>query len=110
MCAGVPEGSCDQAAQDVDHKVPLRDGGTHHWSNLQALCHRCHSRKTAREDGRFGAVRRVFRGPAPPRRAAREGDLWVDDSTKPPTVYVYTKAGRIAPGWTRCDPMKGRRS
>jgi 5-methylcytosine-specific restriction protein A len=42
-------------ATDVDHVVPLRRGGTHAASNLQSLCHIHHSRKTAREDGRFGA-------------------------------------------------------
>ncbi|WP_414713895.1 HNH endonuclease [Scandinavium sp.] len=33
---------------------PLAAGGTHQTSNLQPLCHRCHSEKTAREDGGFG--------------------------------------------------------
>jgi 5-methylcytosine-specific restriction protein A len=35
----------DQAT-DVDHVTPKRAGGTDDWANLQALCHRCHSRKT----------------------------------------------------------------
>jgi 5-methylcytosine-specific restriction protein A len=39
---------------DVDHVVPLARGGTHTGANLQSLCHIHHSRKTAREDGRFG--------------------------------------------------------
>ncbi|MGZ6527901.1 MAG: HNH endonuclease [Actinomycetota bacterium] len=30
-------------------------GGTNDRANLQALCHRCHSRKTAPENG-FGGV------------------------------------------------------
>lgn len=42
-------------ATDVDHVVALRRGGTNAFSNLQSLCHVHHSRKTAREDGRFGA-------------------------------------------------------
>jgi 5-methylcytosine-specific restriction protein A len=37
-------------ATDVDHIVAKRRGGTDQWRNLQALCHSCHSRKTARED------------------------------------------------------------
>ena len=32
---------------DVDHIKPKRDGGSDHPANLQGLCHRCHSRKTA---------------------------------------------------------------
>lgn len=38
-------------ATDVDHIKARRDGGGDDWSNLQALCHSCHSRKTARELG-----------------------------------------------------------
>jgi 5-methylcytosine-specific restriction enzyme A len=45
---------CGQSASDVDHIIPKRRGGTDDWSNLQALCHVCHSRKTARADGRWG--------------------------------------------------------
>ena len=41
-------------ATDVDHIVPLQQGGTDELGNLQALCHSCHSIKTAREDGGFG--------------------------------------------------------
>ena len=42
------------AATQVDHRLPLARGGTHDPRNLQAACAPCHSRKTAREDGRFG--------------------------------------------------------
>ena len=50
---------CVQRASVVDHVIP------HHGSsalffdraNLQALCKRCHDRKTAREDGGFGRSR-----------------------------------------------------
>lgn len=42
------------SASQVDHRVPLARGGTHNPRNLQAACAPCHSRKTAREDGRFG--------------------------------------------------------
>jgi len=38
-------------ATDVDHITPRKQGGTDHPSNLQALCHAHHSRKTSREDG-----------------------------------------------------------
>ncbi len=39
---------------DVDHIVPRIRGGTDDESNLRGLCHVCHSRKTACEDGGFG--------------------------------------------------------
>lgn len=34
---------------ELDHVVPLIDGGSHALSNLQTLCTPCHKRKTARE-------------------------------------------------------------
>ncbi len=44
--------SCRQAgrvelATDVHHVIPKRAGGSDEESNLQALCHACHSRVTA---------------------------------------------------------------
>ena len=42
------------AAEEVDHIVPLSNGGDNSLDNLQALCKECHSRKTATEDGRWG--------------------------------------------------------
>ncbi len=52
---------CTNQATDVDHIQPHRGD----WdlfidrANHQALCHSCHSRKTAQEDGGFGNRRRV---------------------------------------------------
>lgn len=37
-------------ATDVDHIVPKSSGGTDDVSNLQPLCHSCHSVKTRREN------------------------------------------------------------
>ena len=42
---------------ELDHVVPLIDGGGHELSNLQTLCTPCHKRKTARE----AAARREVR-------------------------------------------------
>ena len=42
------------AATDVDHIVPLANGGTNADDNLQSLCHSCHSRKTADQRGKGG--------------------------------------------------------
>jgi 5-methylcytosine-specific restriction protein A len=40
-----------QAACEVDHVVPLWQGGSHDRSNLQPLCASCHADKTAAEAG-----------------------------------------------------------
>jgi 5-methylcytosine-specific restriction protein A len=44
-------GACERCgtfgALQVDHIVPLRDGGANVRHNLQALCHACHKVKTA---------------------------------------------------------------
>jgi 5-methylcytosine-specific restriction protein A len=41
---------CGMMATDVDHIVPINQGGdTWASSNLQSLCHACHSAKSARE-------------------------------------------------------------
>jgi 5-methylcytosine-specific restriction endonuclease McrA len=38
-----------QSLWELDHKVPLIDGGTHALSNLQTLCVPCHHSKSALE-------------------------------------------------------------
>jgi 5-methylcytosine-specific restriction protein A len=48
---------CHQRATDVDHVVPRSAGGSDDSSNLRALCHACHSRKTAVYDGGLGNAR-----------------------------------------------------
>ena len=46
-------------AAEVDHVTPHRGDAALMWDegNLQSLCHDCHSRKTATEDGGFGHER-----------------------------------------------------
>lgn len=39
-------------ATEVDHRVPLKQGGTDDRQNLQGLCHDCHAAKTKAEQGR----------------------------------------------------------
>lgn len=40
----------DAPSTNVDHRVAKAQGGTDADENLRGACHRCHSRKTARED------------------------------------------------------------
>lgn len=47
-------------ATDVDHILPLKEGGTNDWSNLRSLCHSCHSRRTSRDSRRRGS--KISRG------------------------------------------------
>ena len=49
---------CTQPATDVDHIKPRSRGGRDALYNLQGLCHRCHSRKTAVEDSKFARRKR----------------------------------------------------
>jgi 5-methylcytosine-specific restriction endonuclease McrA len=39
----------ERHAWELDHIVPLADGGTHELANMQTLCRPCHRAKTARE-------------------------------------------------------------
>lgn len=50
-------GGCGERATEVDHVVPLSEGGTHQWSNLEAYCKSHHSQKTAYMDGSFGRAK-----------------------------------------------------
>lgn len=46
---------CGAPATQVDHITPVESGGPEYdLSNLQSLCQRCHSAKTAMADGGFG--------------------------------------------------------
>lgn len=46
---------CNRMATEIDHIIPIRRGGAlYDECNLQAMCHECHSRKTARENGGWG--------------------------------------------------------
>lgn len=51
MCAHCATIGRVEPATEVDHVVPIRRGGARlDPANLQALCKRCHSRKTMAED------------------------------------------------------------
>ena len=59
-CADCLNAGIKTAANTVDHIKPHRGDTKLFFSqrNWQALCRSCHSRKTAREDGGFGNVRK----------------------------------------------------
>jgi len=52
LCRECAKDDILRAATQVDHVDG--DDSNNDLSNLQPLCHRCHSKKTAREDGGFG--------------------------------------------------------
>ena len=51
---------------ELDHIVPLIDGGSHELSNLQTLCTPCHKKKTAEEARKRAAHRSSARDEAAP--------------------------------------------
>ena len=40
--------------EEVDHIIPLREGGRHELENLQSLCIPCHRIKTAEDQKKYG--------------------------------------------------------
>ena len=56
LCAECERQGKVTPATEVDHIVPHKGDKKLFWdqNNWQSLCHECHSRKTAREDGGFG--------------------------------------------------------
>ena len=59
LCVECEKKGIVRMATDVDHIKPHKGNPFLMWDeeNLQPLCHECHSRKTAREDGGFGNER-----------------------------------------------------
>lgn len=55
LCAACGTLAHPVPARELDHIVPLSQGGTHDSTNLQALCRSCHQAKTRREQG-YGAA------------------------------------------------------
>lgn len=49
-CLSDEKGDEARPARDVDHRVPLAEGGADSEENLQALCGECHDAKTAAEN------------------------------------------------------------
>lgn len=72
-------------AVDVDHIVPLREGGTNDEENLRGLCRSCHSRRTGRDQS--GAHKRK-KGPVGGGGSKSLGRLH-DERTRPSDFSVY---------------------
>ena len=55
LCEACSKKDIVTAATEIDHKVPIKiDYDLRlEWNNLQALCHRCHSKKTKAVDDRL---------------------------------------------------------
>lgn len=49
LCIHCHQAGRVQAAAEVDHVIPLADGGADDDSNMQSLCRDCHAAKTAAE-------------------------------------------------------------
>jgi len=56
LCAECERSGWITAATDLDHVIPHKGDKAAFWvrANWQGLCHSCHSRKTAAEDGGWG--------------------------------------------------------
>jgi 5-methylcytosine-specific restriction enzyme A len=71
QCQAIDNGTrCPLPATDVDHIVPLAEGGTHALSNLAALCHPHHAIKSETE-----RLRGIARQPRERRPAERHPGL-----------------------------------
>jgi 5-methylcytosine-specific restriction protein A len=55
LCIECAKKGIVSASQVADHIVPIKQGGDRYdRGNLQALCHSCHNRKSAKEKGGGG--------------------------------------------------------
>jgi 5-methylcytosine-specific restriction endonuclease McrA len=88
---------------ELDHVVPLIEGGGHELSNLQTLCTPCHKRKTAQE----AAARREAR-----RESEEEGVLALAERalTRSQGLLQALAGPRAAEAETPATPARGRRS
>jgi 5-methylcytosine-specific restriction endonuclease McrA len=64
--------SCGAKATEIDHIVPVSQGGSHEPDNLRAICRDCHRRKTHAET--VAGVRR-FHGTRKRPTAPHPGDV-----------------------------------
>lgn len=67
MDTHTPEHRCGKPGTDVDHIVPVFQGGTDDDSNLRLLCRDHHRRKTSSDAGKASAAKRPKRRRPPER-------------------------------------------
>lgn len=53
LCVKCLEAGRTVAATEVDHIIPLSQGGTDEVSNKQSLCHECHLEKTTQDRKKY---------------------------------------------------------
>jgi 5-methylcytosine-specific restriction protein A len=56
LCAHCLEAGIVRVWEELDHIVPLFQGGTNDESNLAGLCRECHNKKSQKERGRTVSV------------------------------------------------------
>lgn len=56
---------CQGAASQVDHIVPVSQGGGHDQGNLRGACRSCHAKVTAQQGGGYRNGNRAPADPAP---------------------------------------------
>ena len=45
-CTACTTAGCTRPSTEADHVIEVADGGSHHETNGQGICHPCHQRKT----------------------------------------------------------------
>lgn len=72
---------CGEPATDVDHIIPHKGNMALFWNreNWQPLCHRCHSIKTATEDGGWGRT---------PKNAEKRAENETSAHTPPGGIFL----------------------
>jgi 5-methylcytosine-specific restriction protein A len=88
-------------ARDVDHIKAINAGGERTaWSNLQSLCHECHSRKTLYIE-RMGKDRVPVKGCKPDGTPLDPGHPWNRDAS------VQGRAQIVRPGGSQAKKFAG---
>ena len=99
-CAKIPNYVCpildklfDEAGYDIDHILPLADGGSNDISNLQALCPSCHRVKTARENRERDRLLR--KGGGSPATSSGASSVVSEPRVSEPTAQLITEFSRV---------------